>query len=102
MTLEIKFENNKIFAPLRDKYLIATPEEKVRQNIICKLVNHYGYRLDQMGQEIKVSNSQRGQGKASADIVIWKSKEDKLQEKNAFIVVECKAENISIKEEDYF
>jgi len=102
MTLEIKFENNKIFAPLKDKYLIATPEEKVRQNIICKLVNHYGYRLDQMGQEIKVSNSQRGQGKASADIVIWKSKEDKLQKKNAFIVVECKAENISIKEEDYF
>ena len=74
---EIKRENGKIYCPLTDSYHIETPEEKVRQEYIVKLVNEYGYSLDQMAQEIKVNNSQRGQGKARADIVIWKSKKDK-------------------------
>lgn len=73
-TLEIKRENGKIFCPLTDSWHIETPEEKVRQEYIKKLVDDYGYSLDQMAQEIKVNNSQRGQGKARADIVIWKSK----------------------------
>lgn len=34
--IEMKFRNNnkEVFAPLKDKWLIATPEEKVRQNFI--------------------------------------------------------------------
>lgn len=62
----------------------------------------YGYSLSQMAQEIKVTNSQRGQGTARADIVIWRSEADKLASKAAFIVVECKAENVRIREEDYY
>lgn len=100
--METKIENNKIFSSIRDKWLVLTPEEKVRQNFVCHLVNHYGYNLDQMDEEIQVSNSQRGQGKARADVVIWKSKEDKLANKNAFIVVECKAETVNIRSEDYY
>jgi len=100
--LEIKRENGKIYCPLTDSYHILTPEEKVRQEYIAKLVNEYGYSLDQMAQEIKVNNSQRGQGKARADIVIWRSKKDKDASKAAFIVVECKAENVRIREEDYY
>lgn len=72
--LDIKRENGKIYCPLTESYHIETPEEKVRQEYIVKLVNEYGYPLDQMAQEIKVNNSQRGQGKARADIVVWKSK----------------------------
>lgn len=72
-TLKIKRENGKIFCPLADSWHIETPEEKVRQEYIKILVENYGYSLDQMAQEIKVNNSQRGQGKARADIVIWKS-----------------------------
>lgn len=101
-TLKIKRENGKIFCPLADSWHIETPEEKVRQEYIKILVENYGYSLDQMAQEIKVNNSQRGQGKARADIVIWKSKQDKIESKAAFIVVECKAENVRIREEDYF
>ncbi|NRA73218.1 MAG: N-6 DNA methylase [Rickettsiales bacterium] len=101
--MEIQVKNNKIFAPIKNKWLVLTPEEKVRQKVVCKLVNYYGYSLEQMAQESQVSNSSnRGRGKARADIVIWKSKEEKLAQKVAFIVVECKAENVSIKEEDYF
>lgn len=101
-TFEIKRENGKIFCPLTNSWHIETPEEKVRQEYIKKLVDDYGYSLDQMAQEIKVNNSQRGQGKARADIVIWKSKQDKNESKAAFIVVECKAENVRIHEEDYY
>ena len=101
-TFQIKRENGKIFCPLTNSWHIETPEEKVRQEYIKNLVENYGYALDQMAQEIKVNNSQRGQGKARADIVIWKSKSDKDKSKAAFIVVECKAENIRIREEDYY
>lgn len=100
--LEIKRDNGKIFCPLTGSWHIETPEEKVRQEYIKVLVEDYGYSLDQMAQEIKVNNSQRGQGKARADIVIWKSKKDKDERKAAFIVVECKAENVRIREEDYY
>ena len=100
--MELQIKNNKIFAPLKNKELILTPEERVRQEYICRLVNHYGYDLVQMEQELQVNNSHRGQGKARADIVVWKSASAKSNEDAAAIVVECKAEHITIREEDYF
>lgn len=100
--MELKINGNKIFAPLKNKELVLTPEERVRQEYICRLVNHYGYDLSQMDQELQVNNSHRGQGKARADIVVWKSVSAKSNENAATIVVECKAEHITIREEDYF
>ena len=100
--IDIQEKDGKIFCPLKNEWYIATPEEKVRQRYIQILVNDYGYMLDQMSQELKVSNSQRGQGAERADIVVWKSKEEKTNNKNAFIVVECKAENVRIHQEDYY
>lgn len=102
LKLEVQIDGNKIYSPLRDKWLVLTPEEQVRQNYICRLVNVYGYSLEQMDEELKVNNSHRGQGKARADIVIWKSKEDKKKNKAAFVVVECKAETVKIRQEDYY
>ncbi|MEA1849917.1 N-6 DNA methylase [Chryseobacterium sp. MHB01] len=102
MAIEIKKNGNKIFAPLIGKELICTPEEEVRQEYIVHLVNQYGYSLDQMAQEVKVNNSKRGQGKARADIVIWKTKEDRNSDNSPVIVIECKAEQITIHEEDYY
>jgi type I restriction enzyme M protein len=55
-----------------------------------------------MEQELQVSNSQRGQGRARADIVIWKNAQERKERKAAFIVVECKAENVTVRKEDYF
>lgn len=100
--MDIQIKDNKIYAPLKDKWLVNKPEEQVRQKFICRLVDSYGYSLDQMAQEIQVNNAQRGQGAARADIVIWRSKEEKAKGKNALIVVECKAESVTIHEEDYF
>ena len=100
--MDIQIKDNKIFAPLKDKWLVNKPEEQVRQRYICRLVDSYGFSLDQMAQEIQVTNSQRGQGAARADIVVWRSKEDKTKNKSALIVVECKAESVTIHQEDYF
>ena len=102
--MDIQINDNKIFAPLKGKWLVYKPEEEVRQKYICRLIDNYGYSIEQMDQEIQVSNSQRGQGAARADIVVWKSKEDKLAvpTKSPIIVVECKAESVTIHEADYF
>lgn len=100
--MEIKKESNQIYSPIRDKWLVLKPEEEVRQRYVCRLVDSYGYGIKQMGEEVKVTNSQRGQVAARADIVIWRNEEDKRKGKNALIVVECKAENVTIRQADYF
>lgn len=102
LRLEVQINGNKIYSPLRDKWLVLTPEEQVRQSYICRLVNVYGYDLEQMDEELIVSLASRGNGQARADIVIWKSKEDKKKNKAAFIVVECKAETVKIRQVDYY
>ena len=60
--MDIQKRNNdkEIYAPLKSKWLVMKPEEEVRQKYICRLVDSYGYFLEQMDQEIQVSNSQRG------------------------------------------
>lgn len=100
--MEVQIKDNKIYAPLKDKWLVFKPEEEVRQRFICRLVESYGYDLKQMEQELKVTNSHRGQGSARADIVIWKSVQDKIDKISAFIVVECKAESVTIRKDDYY
>jgi len=100
--IEVKINENQIYAPLKERWLINKPEEMVRQEYICRLVNNYGFSLNQMAQEIQVSNSQRGRGRAMADIVVWRNEKERAEEKSPIIVVECKAENITIREEDYF
>ncbi|MGR3319361.1 MAG: N-6 DNA methylase [Candidatus Anammoxibacter sp.] len=102
MKYEVQIKDNKIFAPLKNKWLVLKPEEKVRQEYICRLINSYGFDTEQMSQEEKVSNSKRGQGRAMADIVIWKSKEDKAKQNSPAIVIECKAELITVRKDDYF
>ena len=100
--MEIQIKDNKIYAPLKSKWLVLKPEEEVRQKYICRLVNNYGFAIEQMTQELQVNNSQRGQGMARADIVVWKNAEDKQNSKSPIIIVECKAESVTIHEEDYF
>ena len=56
-----------------------------------------------MAQELDLSSkSKRGTGKAQADIVVWKSQDDKKDKKHAFMVVELKAEAVNLKLEDFY
>ncbi|MCT7595782.1 N-6 DNA methylase [Aliarcobacter butzleri] len=91
-----------IFSPIRNKYFDAQPEEIVRQEFVCKLINDYGYSLSQMDEEVKLTTSQRGTGRASADIVVWKNEDEKKKKKTAFLVVELKAPELRLKVEDCY
>lgn len=77
------------------------PEELVRQAFILHLHQHYGYAFEQMLDEQK---TQHGRRSPKADIVIWES----VATRNASpkpspkIVVECKAENVTIHPRDFF
>lgn len=102
---EPKYKDNtkkNIYSPLRKKYLDALPEEVVRQEFICKLINDYDYTLEQMDEEVKLTTSQRGTGRASADVVVWKTPEEKKKNKTAFLVVELKAHTLKLKVEDCY
>ena len=94
--------NKKIYSPLRKKYLEALPEEVVRQEFICKLINDYDYVLEQMDEEVQLTTSSRGTGRASADIIVWKSEEEKKKKKTGFLVVELKADMLRLKVEDCY
>lgn len=100
--LEPRKENGKIYSFIRKKWLVCTPEEEVRQNLVCKLVNDYGYPIDVMEEEYQPDYEGRGVRSTRADIVIFESSEKKRKRHNAFIVVECKAENVKIRQEDFY
>jgi type I restriction enzyme M protein len=95
--MQIDINGNKIFAPLKNKWVTNTAEEKLKQEFIVRLVNTYGYSLEQLGQDIEIKKRYR------ADIAIWRSENDKNKNSipSIIITVECKAEHIKIKESDY-
>jgi type I restriction enzyme M protein len=92
-------DKGRIFSHIRQKWLVETPEERVRQAYVVTLHNEYGFNLDQMDEELHVTG--RGAAKARADIILWRTAQDKTDSKAPLIVVECKADNITIKAEDY-
>lgn len=99
MTLTVKRQAGKIWSHVRQKWLVETPEESVRQEYLLVLVNEYGFSLEQIAEEEHVTG--RGSAQARADFLIWRTPEDKRDKKPPFIVVECKADNITIAEAEY-
>jgi type I restriction enzyme M protein len=93
-------DKGQIFSHIRQKWLAETPEERVRQAYVVMLHNEYGFGLDQMDEELQAL-ARRGSGRARADVVIWRTSQDKADSKAPLIVVECKADNITIKATDY-
>lgn len=100
--LKVIEKDGKIYSHIRQKWLVKTPEEEVRQNLVVNFVNNFGYPLDVMTEEYRTDFEGRGVRSTRADIVIYKSKEEKEKNHNAFIVVECKAENVKIRLEDFY
>lgn len=92
-------KKRKIWSHVRNKWLVETPEETVRQEYLLLLVNDYGFALDQIDEELNVTG--RGSASARADFVIWRTAKDKAQSNSPFIVIECKSDNVTIKQQDY-
>ncbi len=100
--LTVQEENGKIYSHIRKEWLVKTPEEEVRQKLVIELVNKYGYPIENMVEEYRTDYEGRGVRSTRADIVIFKSKDEKEQNYNAFIVIECKAETVKIRLEDFY
>jgi len=92
-------EGGLIWSHLRQDWYVETPEERVRQEFLCTLVNEYGFSLQQMDEELDVTG--RGSAQARADFVIWRTIQDKDESKPPLVVVECKSDNVTIKPPDY-
>lgn len=90
----------RIRSHIRNMWLVETPEETVRQQYVCILVNEYGYSLEQMAEEMRIDGD-RGHSDARADIVVWRSDADKREKNLPLVVVECKAENIVVNQSTY-
>ncbi len=91
---QIQIRGNQIFSPLRQKWIPLTPEEMVRQQYLQVLVEEYEFTHEQIAEEMDVTG--RGSAQARADFVIWRTPQDKTDEKSPLIVVECKADNVTI------
>lgn len=100
--LTVQEKEGKIYSHIRNEWLVKTPEEEVRQKLVVELVNKYGYPLENMVEEYRTDFKGRGVRSTRADIVIFKSKDEKEQNYNAFIVIECKAETVKIRLEDFY
>ncbi len=94
-----KNARGEIWCPLVSEYRKAAPEEWVRQSFILHLNQHYGYSFDQMRQERK---TQSGRRSPRVDIIVWQSIAARSSGESPKIVVECKAENVSIHLRDYY
>lgn len=103
MTAELLIKRDekrgKIWSHIRNKWLVETPEETVRQEYLLFLVNEYGFALDQIAEEMDLTG--RGSASARADFVLWRTAQDKADDNSPFIIVECKSDNITIKPQDY-
>jgi type I restriction enzyme M protein len=97
--MKVERKNGEIYSHIRKKWLIETPEERVRQEYVCALVNEYGYSLEQIAEELSVTG--KGSGDARADFLIWRTPQEKADKKTALIVVECKADNVTIDNKTY-
>lgn len=78
-----------LFDPIRQKWLVLTPEEWVRQHIAMYLVEHRGYAKGRMGieQGLKLAGSTR-----RTDLVTFDA------EGKPFLLVECKAPSIKLNQ----
>jgi type I restriction enzyme M protein len=100
--MQVEILNNSIKAPLYgdDCWITLTLEEEIRQKYICRLVNVYGFTLNQMAQDFDYTIVTTE--KIKSDILVWKSEKEKNNQEKPIILIECKAESIIIRPEDYF
>ena len=97
--LSVRRAKDKIWSHVRQTWLVETPEERVRQEYLCILVNEYGFALSQIAEEESVTG--RGSAQARADFLIWRSAQDRADDRPALIVIECKSDNVTIQAADY-
>lgn len=93
-TFRFKSSENKlaVFDEIRKKFILLTPEEWVRQNVVQFLLNEKKYpkSLTNVEKVIKVNDLTK-----RYDVVVYNS------DGSIFLLVECKAPNIKISQETF-
>lgn len=97
--ISVQRKDGRIWSHIRQKWLVETPEERVRQEYLTHLVAEYRFNLDQIAEEEELTG--RGSGHARADFVIWRAAQEKADGKSPLIIVECKSDNVTIQAADY-
>lgn len=95
----VEINSGKIKSRIRNKWLVLTPEEKVRQEFADVLIDKYKYDPHQIDEEIDVTGMYSL--KRRPDFVIWRTIKDKEEKKAPFIIVECKADYVNIDKRVY-
>ena len=85
-------QKTQIFDSIRKKYIALTPEEWVRQNFICFLVEEKKYPASLIAVESGLKYLSQ---KKRTDIVIYSNLGKPI------VIVECKAPEVAIKEETF-
>ena len=80
-----------VFDIIRKKYILFTPEEKVRQEVIHGLINHLQYPKAAISVEKAFKVYDRTK---RYDIVIYKNEQP-------WMLIECKAEKVAINQETF-
>ncbi len=80
----------KLFDPIRNKWLVATPEEGVRQSVLAWMLENLPFSKSRYRTEFSLEvNGLRKR----CDILVFDA------QVKPFFLVECKAENIKINDE---
>lgn len=85
-------QGNKIFDPLRGKYVALTPEEWVRQNFTAYLINNLSFPASLMGNEIALTLNGTSR---RCDTVVFNRKGQPL------VIIEYKAPSISVTQKTF-
>lgn len=82
---------HEIFDTIRKKWLVLTPEEWVRQNFICFLINkNYPSTLIAVEKEIRVDELRK-----RCDIVVYN------RQMLPWMIIECKQMNVELSQKTY-
>ena len=89
---KFKIDSNKIFDPIRKKWIVLTPEEWVRQNFLSYLIfeKKYPKSLIRTEETIKSFNKTK-----RCDAVVYSNEIEPL------LIVECKAPNVKVNEKTF-
>lgn len=93
---KVKIKGDKIFAPLIDKWVELTSEERLKQDFVIDLVTKYKYDISQLAQDVTLHDEEK------VDIAIWRNKEEKDRNEIPAIVIaiDCNAEWSKITQND--
>ncbi len=92
---KVKIKNDKIFDPIRNKFVALTPEESIRQKTISFLLSYMNIPADKLCVEIALSSFGLINNRKRIDIGIFDNDHELIG------IVECKANYIGYGEAPY-